>query len=91
MSQGSEQDSYVQVAADGAGKKIDNAELVRDDGEIVFRQRTVISSDENPRSQVTVGGEKDATYLLVDSRSFDEIIEKLQELIDVIKLIHGMD
>jgi len=90
MAQGNPQDSFVQVATDGTGKKIDNAELTRDDGEIVFRQRTVLSSDENPRQQVTVGGSQGHTYILTDSRSFDVMIEKLQELIDTIKFLNGM-
>lgn len=91
LQSGNDQDSYVQVAADGAGKKIDNAELTREDGEVVYRQRTVIGSDENPRVQATVDGEKGSAYLLVDSKSFDEMTEKIQELIDVIKFIHGID
>ena len=50
-------DGYVQVAPDSTGKKIDNAELTRDDGTVIERQRIVLADDENPRVQVAVGGE----------------------------------
>lgn len=46
-------DGYVQVATDGSGKKIDNAELTREPttqgsaGETVHRQRTVLADDES--------------------------------------------
>lgn len=41
-------DGVVQVQPDGAGKKVDASELVRDDGTIVERQRAVIGDGDNP-------------------------------------------
>lgn len=47
-------DGYVQVAADGAGKKVDNAELTRTDGTVVERQRVAIGDDSDPTKQARV-------------------------------------
>ena len=88
-----DQDGYVQVAADGAGKKIDNAALLREPttlggtGETVYRQRIVLASDENPRQQVNVTGEAGRGVLQVECRQLDEVIAKLQELIELIHLV----
>lgn len=87
---GNPQDGYVQVATDGTGKKVDNAELTRDDGTVVERQRIVLASDDNPRTQAQVGGEAGKGYLVVDSRGFQDLIEKLDELIVLLKLAHGL-
>lgn len=75
-------DGYVQVPQDGAGKRIDNSELVREpilapDGTqstaalTVERQRTVIGSDENPRLQVEVKGAVGRGSLAVSGASLD--------------------
>jgi hypothetical protein len=79
-------DGYVQVAPDSTGKKIDNAELTRDGGVVVERQRIVVASDENPRVQAQVDGEPGRGYLVVDSQRFDEIIEKLDEIATILRL-----
>lgn len=87
-----EQDSHVQVAADGEGKLIDNAALLREGnvaGEEVYRQRVVLSSDENPRLQARLGGEAGEGYLMMDSRSFGEMLEVLTEIRDMLKLTIG--
>lgn len=47
-------DGYVQVAADGTGKKVDNAELTRADGTVVERQRVAIGDDSDPTKQARV-------------------------------------
>jgi len=86
-----DQDSFVQVAADGTGKKIDNAALKRDDGSTVYRQRTVIASDENPRIQAEVRGESGQAYLMIDSRAFDELIEAVQEMNELMRFRMGLD
>ena len=89
-------DGFVQVPADGAGKKIDNAELTRepvnpgDAAVVVERQRTVLGSDENPRLQAMLGGEAGQGYVLVDARAFGELIEKMDEMIDLLKLVHDL-
>jgi hypothetical protein len=86
MSLGAPQDGHVQVAPDSTGKKIDNAELTRDDGTIVERQRTVIGSDENPRQQLMLGGDVGRGYILVDSRAFDELNEKMDDIMNLLTL-----
>lgn len=86
MAIGNPQDAELQLAADGVGQKVDNAELTRDDGTVVLRQRTVLSSDENPRVQAKVSGEAGRGYLLVDARAFDEINEKLDEIQQLLTL-----
>lgn len=79
-------DDYVQVQPDSTGAKVDTTQLTREDGTIIERQRVVIGSDENPRQQVAVGDEVGKVYMLVDSKRFDELIEKMQEIIDLLKL-----
>ena len=64
-------DGFVQVAADGAGKKIDNAELTRDDGVVVERQRTVLADDKNPRLQLELAGEAGRASLPVGGEAVD--------------------
>ena len=87
MSLENPQDGYVQVAADGSGKKIDNAELLRDDGTAIYRQRIVLGSDENPRQQVRVSGEAGRGVLYVESLSLDEVNERLDKIIALLTLI----
>lgn len=88
------QDGHVQVATDGAGKKIDNAELVRDadpggTGETVYRQRIVIASDENPRQQANVSGEAGRGVLHVDADDLGEIRGVLIEIRDILRFVVG--
>ena len=80
-------DGIVQVQPDSTGAKIDTSELTREDGTIVDRQRVVIASDENPQLQALLGGESGDVYLLVHAKAFDEINEKLQEIIDLLRSI----
>jgi len=89
MALGDAQDSYVQVAADGAGKKIDNATLTRDDATVVYRQRVVLASDDNPRQQLTLGGEDGRVYVLVDGAAFQEMSMLLMEIRDMMRLTIG--
>lgn len=84
-----DQDSHVQVAADGAGKKIDNAALTREDGTIVYRQRTVLASDENPRTQVDVQGEAGRGALAVEAKNLDDVYEKLDEIVGLLRMLLG--
>lgn len=89
MSIGAEQDGYVQVATDGTGKKVDNADLTRDDGTEVYRQRVVLGSDENPRQQVQVRGEAGDVALMVDAKELGEIKEVLTEIRDILRMFCG--
>lgn len=50
-------DAYVQVAADGSGKKVDTSELTRADGTVVERQRVVVSSPSDPNRVAEVDAE----------------------------------
>ena len=88
-------DSYVQVATDGSGKKIDNTTLTREPetpgstGETVYRQRVVLGADDNPRQQVAVEGEAGAGVLMVDSRQIGEIAALLTEIRDMLRITLG--
>lgn len=85
MALGADQDGYVQVATDGSGKKVDNAALTRDDGTVAYRQRVVLGSDDNPRQQVALGGETGRGYIMVDSKAFDEMLEVLIEIRNLLR------
>jgi hypothetical protein len=88
-------DSYVQVATDGSGKKIDNAALTREPetqggtGDTVYRQRVVLGSDENPRQQVRVDGEVGDVALKVESASIGETNALLMEIRDLLRMVIG--
>lgn len=82
-------DGSVQIQPDSTGKKVDTTELIRDDGTTVERQRVVISSDENPKLQALLGGDSGNVYLLVNSKGFDEVLESLQEIINLLKIVIG--
>lgn len=90
-----EQDGYVQVAADGSGKKIDNTELDRRPpdparsstaGDTVFRQRVVVASDESPEVQVEVAGEAGEGALRVHSHELERIEGLLTEIRDMLQM-----
>lgn len=89
------QDSHVQVAADGAGKKIDNAVLTREPatqggtGDTVYRQRVVIGSDDNPRQQAEVRGEAGQGALHVESNVFSEIHGELVRIRELLQMLIG--
>jgi hypothetical protein len=89
------QDSYVQVAADGAGKKIDNAELTREPetqggtGETVYRQRVVISDDINPSLQARLDGEAGYGALQVDAKTLGHIHLELVQIREILQLLIG--
>lgn len=88
-------DSYVQVATDGSGKKIDNTTLTREpetqgsSGETIYRQRVVLGSDDNPRQQVSVGGESGDVSLRVDSKTMGEIHAVLIDIRDMLRMTIG--
>lgn len=82
-------DGIVQVQPDSTGKKVDVAELTREGGVVVERQRMVLASDENPRLQALLGGDVGNVYLLVDSKGFDEMNENLREIIALLKMQIG--
>ena len=94
MPPGSEQDSYVQVATDGTGKKVDNATLTREPvtvggtGDTVYRQRVVIGADDNPRQQVGVSGEAGRAVLQVEARN-EDMLHVLIEIRDLLRLFAG--
>lgn len=88
-------DSYVQVAVDGAGKKIDNAALQRQpadpawdatQGDTVYRQRTVIGSDESPDLQVEVRGEAGRGELAVHDPETESILGVLIQIRDMLAM-----
>lgn len=91
-------DSYVQVAADGVGKKIDNSQLTREkpdpawdatEGDTVQRQRVVVGSDENPELQVRVDGEAGDATIQIDAKAAGHIVALLTEIRDLLKLFIG--
>jgi hypothetical protein len=90
-----DQDSYVQVAVDGAGKKVDNAALTREPviaggtGETVYRQRVVLGSDEDPSQQVAVSGEAGKGQLHVESDVLGEIHAELVQIRELLQLLVG--
>jgi|SRR6266581_450739 len=47
-------DSFVQVAPDSTGKKLDTAQLTQDAGDIVQRQRAIIADNTNVDNFATV-------------------------------------
>jgi len=87
MALGGVTDGFVQVAPDGAGKKIDNAELTRDDGTVVERQRIVLADDENPRAQVGVTGEAGDAKLEITGEHLKELHEINQTLRAILTLL----
>ena len=92
------QDSYVQVATDGTGKKVDNATLTREkpdsawsstSGDTIYRQRVVLGADDNPKQQVKVEGEEGRGYLMVGGKSLEGIETTLNEIRDLLRLAIG--
>lgn len=89
------QDGYVQVAPDSTGKLIDNAELTREpttqgaSGSTVYRQRVVISSDEDPTIQQRVAGEAGDAHAMVQDRKLDEVLGVLVEIRDMLRMVLG--
>ena len=89
------QDGYVQVATDGTGKKIDNAELTREPetagstADTVYRQRIVVSDDENPRLQAKLRGEAGNGSLQVDARTLSDIHGELVQIREILQLLVG--
>jgi hypothetical protein len=88
------QDSYVQVAIDGSGKKVDNATLTRKTypeaaEETVYRQRVVIASDENSALQADVRGEAGKGVVMVESRSLENIELLLVDIRDMLQMVIG--
>mgnify|MGYP000925359836 CR=1 FL=1 len=89
-------DGHVQVAADGAGKKIDNTELQRAPvdpawdataGATVYRQRIVLASDESPNVQVHVRGEPGRGALTVSAQTIEEMASAINEIRDMLRLL----
>lgn len=88
------QDSYVQVATDGSGKKVDNSALTRRTypeatEETVYRQRVVIASDDNPALQADVRGEVGRGSISVESRTLEKIELLLVDIRDMLQLVIG--
>lgn len=89
------QDSYVQVAADGVGKKIDNAVLTREPttqggtGDTVYRQRVVLGDDENPNLQAKLTGEAGDGELAVNDKTAGQIVVLLTEIRDILRMTLG--
>lgn len=90
-----DQDGYVQVAADGVGKKIDNAELTREPetqggaGEVVYRQRVVLADDEDPKLQAKLRGETGDASLQVEAHVLGEIHAELVQIRELLQLLVG--
>jgi len=90
-----DQDSFVQVAADGVGKKIDNAQLTREPttpggtGDTVYRQRVVLADDENPQLQARLRGEAGDTELQVGSADLGKIHAELVQIRELLQLLVG--
>jgi len=91
-------DSYVQVGVDGAGKKVDNTQLQREPvdpardataGDTVYRQRVVVSSDDNPELQAQVAGEPGRGALAVESNALGEILSELVRIRELLQLAIG--
>lgn len=89
------QDSHIQVAADGSGKKVDNAALTRepveagDAGEVVYRQRVVIGSDTDPAAQASPEGEVGRAALPIHSPVLEEIRAELALIREILQLFMG--
>jgi hypothetical protein len=90
-----DQDSFVQVATDGSGKKVDNAALAREPAsagvaaETVYRQRVALASDTNPRAQVEVMGEAGRGELSVESKTLGDIHAELVMIREMLQLLIG--
>jgi hypothetical protein len=93
-----DQDSYVQVATDGSGKKIDNAALTRSPadpardstaGDTVYRQRVAIGDDANPRLQAELTGEAGRAALPVDGKTLNDIHAELAQIRHLLELLIG--
>ena len=94
-------DGFVQVAPDSSGKRIHNAVVILPAGTVVtnadgttttlasdtpvFRQIVVIG-DPSTLQQAKVGGESGKGYVLVDAAAFNELLEKMDEMIEIMKL-----
>jgi hypothetical protein len=89
------QDSHVQVATDGSGKKVDNAALTREPatqggtGDTVYRQRVVLADDENARLQVRVQGEAGDGALQVEAKTLSDIHGELVQIRELLQLLVG--
>lgn len=89
------QDSYVQVAPDSTGKKIDNAALTREPttlggtGETVYRQRVVISSDVDPNVQANPEGEVGRASIPIHAAVLDDIRAELAMIREMLQLMIG--
>lgn len=87
-------DSYVQVATDGSGKKIDNTVRTREypdrardstAGDTVYRQRVVLGDDETGRV-VSVEGEDGKTQILVNSKTLEDIHLAIMDIRDMLRM-----
>ena len=84
-------DQVVIVQPDSTGKKVDVTELTRDSGVVVERQRMVLASDSNPILQAQLDGEVGRVYLLIDSNGFNELVEKMDEIIYHLQKLTGAE
>ena len=79
-------DSFVQVAADGAGKKIDNSVVTQSDGvTTAYRQRTNVADPSDPAGFAPVRA-GDSLHsdpsLAVSAANLDQLLELTRQLLD---------
>lgn len=80
-------DGYIQVAADGSGKKVDNAEITRADGTVVERQRVVQADNDDVGPMVTVGGEAGRGEARAQDRSVRDLLQDIHETLRRIEAV----
>lgn len=89
-------DSYVQVATDGSGKKIDNVSQTREKpdaawdgtlGDTVYQQVVVFGNPESTTSRVIPTGEDGRAAIPITSEHLARIEGTLNEIRDILRLI----
>lgn len=88
--------SYVQVATDGSGKKIDNVvqtrekpDIARDatTGDTVYSQVVVLGNPESTTNRVILVGEDGRAAVPINSESLARIEGLLEEIRDVLRIV----
>ena len=89
-------DSYVQVATDGSGKKIDNVSQTREkpdpardstSGDTVYNQVVVLGNPESTTNRIIPKGEDGRAALPIDSNNLEKIEGLLEEIRDILRLV----